>query len=75
VSPVLSLGEARENPDNTARGTFVQHAGVHQPAPAPRFSRTPGELGTPLQDEALVDHLRQHWGIDPHRVVKHLAAG
>jgi alpha-methylacyl-CoA racemase len=75
VSPVLSLGEARENPDNTARGTFVQHAGVHQPAPAPRFSRTPGELGTPLHDDALVDHLRQHWGIDPDRVVKHLAAG
>ena len=29
------------------RGTYVEHHGVVQPAPAPRFSRTPGALGTP----------------------------
>lgn len=42
--PVLGLGEAPEHPHNKARGTFVEVAGVVQPAPAPRFSRTPGEI-------------------------------
>jgi alpha-methylacyl-CoA racemase len=44
VSPVLSLDEARRHPHNAARGTFVEAFGVPQPAPAPRFSRTPGTL-------------------------------
>jgi alpha-methylacyl-CoA racemase len=45
VAPVLSLPEATAQPHLVARGTFVEHGGVLQPAPAPRFSRTPGELG------------------------------
>ena len=44
VAPVLSLGEATRHPHLVARGTFVQHGGVVQPAPAPRFSGTPGAL-------------------------------
>ena len=44
VAPVLGLGEAPNHPHNKARGTFVEVAGVVQPAPAPRFSRTPGEI-------------------------------
>jgi len=44
VSPVLSLDEARRHPHNVHRGTFVEAFGVPQPAPAPRFSRTPGSL-------------------------------
>jgi alpha-methylacyl-CoA racemase len=44
VAPVLGLGEATRHPHLAARGTFVEHGGVVQPAPAPRFSRTPGEL-------------------------------
>lgn len=47
VAPVLSLTEAQEHPHNAARQTFVQHLGVVQPAPAPRFSLTPTELTTP----------------------------
>ncbi|MFH1602906.1 MAG: CaiB/BaiF CoA-transferase family protein [Pseudomonadota bacterium] len=43
-APVLSLGEAPQHPHNKARGTFVEFAGVTQPAPAPRFSRTPGAI-------------------------------
>ncbi|GAC1541861.1 MAG: CaiB/BaiF CoA-transferase family protein [Vulcanimicrobiaceae bacterium] len=39
-APVLSLGEAPHHAHLAARGTFVQHDGVTQPAPAPRFSRT-----------------------------------
>ena len=39
-APVLSLAEAPKHPHNVARKTFVEVAGVVQPAPAPRFSRT-----------------------------------
>jgi len=45
VSPVLPLGG--DHPHLVARGTFVDHHGVRQPAPAPRFSRTPSDLGVP----------------------------
>jgi alpha-methylacyl-CoA racemase len=44
VAPVLSLAEAPEHEHNTARGTFLTRDGVVQPAPAPRFDRTPVEL-------------------------------
>jgi len=40
-SDALSFSEAREHPHNSARRSFVSVAGVAQPAPAPRFSRTP----------------------------------
>lgn len=40
-APVLSMAEAPLHPHNVARGTFLQLAGVTQPAPAPRFSRSP----------------------------------
>jgi alpha-methylacyl-CoA racemase len=46
-APVLSLREAFEHPHNRARETFVEVAGVKQPAPAPRFSRTPGAIRRP----------------------------
>ena len=42
VAPVLGLGDATRHPHLAARGTFVEHDGVVQPAPAPRFSRTHG---------------------------------
>lgn len=41
LTPVLSPWEAAEHPHNAARGTFVDIGGVVQPAPAPRFDRTP----------------------------------
>jgi alpha-methylacyl-CoA racemase len=44
TTPVLSLAEAPAHPHNTERGTFVTRDGVLQPAPAPRFSRTPAEI-------------------------------
>ncbi|MFG7946128.1 CaiB/BaiF CoA transferase family protein, partial [Streptomyces cacaoi] len=40
VAPVLSLTEAPHHPHLAARGTYVDHAGITQPAPAPRFSAT-----------------------------------
>lgn len=44
AAPVLTLDEARAHPQNAARGTYVRHEGIDQPAPAPRLSRTPGAL-------------------------------
>lgn len=41
VQPVLDLHEAPHHPHMVERGTFVEHGGVTQPAPAPRFSGTP----------------------------------
>jgi alpha-methylacyl-CoA racemase len=70
-APVLSPWEAHAHPHNQARGTFVQVAGVVQPAPAPRFSRTQATIRNPPPvagqdaDEALAA-----WGIDPDRVTR-----
>jgi alpha-methylacyl-CoA racemase len=44
-APVLTFAEAAQHGHAQARGAFVDVAGVRQPAPAPRFSRTPA--GTP----------------------------
>lgn len=44
-APVLTMKEAATHPHNAERGTFVTADGVVQPAPAPRFSRTPPALG------------------------------
>ena len=45
VAPVLSLHEAAQHPHLRARGTVVEHGGVLQAAPAPRFSGTPAVVG------------------------------
>lgn len=46
-APVLDLKEAPVHPHNIDRKTFVELDGVVQPAPAPRFSRTQGEIQGP----------------------------
>jgi alpha-methylacyl-CoA racemase len=62
-APVLTLEDAPRHVHNAARQTFVEVGGVTQPAPAPRFSATPGEIQGPPpaigahNDEALAD-----WG-------------
>ncbi len=64
VEPVLSLHEAAADPHLTARETYVAPDGLTQPAPSPRFSRTPGQLSDPPPapgqhtTEALTD-----WGL------------
>lgn len=47
VAPVHSASDVATDPHLAARGTYVEHGGVLQPAPAPRFSRTPAALGRP----------------------------
>lgn len=46
-APVLTLEEAPDHPHNVARNTFVDVAGIRQPAPAPRFSRTASHVRAP----------------------------
>jgi alpha-methylacyl-CoA racemase len=53
VAPVLTPREAAIDPHLRARGTFIDVAGAAQPAPAPRFGRTPASL-RPADDAALV---------------------
>jgi alpha-methylacyl-CoA racemase len=76
VAPVLSLLEAPAHPHNQARATFVDVGGIPQPAPAPRFSRTP--CATPAPPPAPGEHDDQvlaAWGMAPGRVAGLRAAG
>jgi alpha-methylacyl-CoA racemase len=62
-APVLSLDEAPRHPHNAARQTFVEVAGVVQPAPAPRFSATPGAIqGPPPAIGAQTQEALADWG-------------
>jgi len=47
-APVLGLGEAPQHPHNQARSSFVQVGDMQQPAPTPRFSRTPSATPKPI---------------------------
>lgn len=47
VAPILAMAEAPSHPHNRARGTFLESHGLTQPAPAPRFSATPGAIARP----------------------------
>jgi alpha-methylacyl-CoA racemase len=60
-APVLDWDEAPAHPHNRARGTFVTLQGVVQPAPAPRFSRTPPAPPAPPARDAMSGAL-ERWG-------------
>ena len=76
VAPVLSLVEAPSHPHNQARGTFVEVGGVPQPAPAPRFSRTPcATPGPPAGSGDDDGQVLAAWGVPPERVERLRAAG
>jgi alpha-methylacyl-CoA racemase len=70
-APVLTMAEAGDHPQLKARATIVEDQGVPQPAPAPRFSRTPGSIARPPAwpgqhtDEALAE-----WGFEPDELEK-----
>lgn len=65
VAPVVPLSEAPRHPHNAARGTYVEHEGLMQPAPAPRFSATPAALTTPpAESGAQTREALLAWGID-----------
>jgi alpha-methylacyl-CoA racemase len=61
VTPVLTLSEAAAHPHLVARQTFVKTDDVVQPAPAPRFSRTPSSI-RPIADGVLtLDDALTRW--------------
>lgn len=63
-APVLDMAEAPKHPHNVARETFVEVAGVVQPAPAPRFSRTPGAIqGAPVSPGSDAQAVFADWGV------------
>lgn len=65
-APVLSLAEAPTHPHNVARQTFVEVDGVVQPAPAPRFSATPGAIQWgPAPIGQNVGATLADWGVPP----------
>jgi len=75
-APVLTMAEAPLHPHNVARGSFIEVDGVVQPAPAPRFSRTPS--GVPAPPQKLGEGTRSAlaaWGIAEKRIAALLAQG
>ena len=60
-APVLTIAEAPLHPHMAARQTFVKRHGVTQPAPAPRFSRTPSTVREP--ESAAIDDLVREWRV------------
>ncbi|GJH10308.1 CoA transferase [Caballeronia novacaledonica] len=66
IAPVLSMAEAPDHPHLRARETFVENDGVMQPAPAPRFSRTPGAIQRPPPAPGEnTDAVLADWGFTP----------
>jgi alpha-methylacyl-CoA racemase len=76
VAPVLSIPEAVEHPHNVERGTFVEVAGVTQPAPAPRFGRTPPSISAPPPHAGQhTDEILAEAGLDADAIAKLHASG
>ncbi len=64
VTPVLSPWEAHNHPHHRSRKSFIEVAGLVQPAPAPRFERTPPPTpGPPVDSRASVEELLSSWGV------------
>ena len=64
-APVLNFEEAVDHPHNRARSTYIDVAGMTQPAPAPRFSRTHPEVAfAPHQPGADLEYILEEWGIE-----------
>lgn len=62
VAPVVAMREAAGHPHNVARATFVEHARVLQPVPAPRFWLTPAKLNIPpCKPGAHTDEILKEW--------------
>ncbi len=75
-APVLDLDEAPKHPHNVARQTFVDLGGVVQPAPAPRFSATPGAIqGPPPSIGAHDREALSDWGFSDAEIAGLQSAG
>jgi len=75
-APVLSMGEVRQHPHHRARGTFIDDGNTWLPAPAPRFSRTPGEVSR--HAAGIGEHTREvllEFGMEATDIERHIASG
>jgi len=76
VAPVLHFDEVLEHPHLAARRTYIDRDGVPQPAPAPRFDRTPAELPRPPAVAGQhTDEVLAEVGFDPTEIAALRAAG
>jgi alpha-methylacyl-CoA racemase len=76
VAPVLRPSEAPDHPHHRARGSFVPVGETRQPAPAPRFSRTPA--APPARPPAIGEHTDEvlaAGGFSPDEIAALRAAG
>lgn len=76
-APVLGMLEAPRHPHHVARGTFTAPGGTVQPAPGPRFSRTPGAIQRPpaLPGEHTDEVLASWLGLGSEEIRTLRAAG
>ncbi len=65
VAPVLDMGEAPSHPHAIARSSFADVEGVPQPAPAPRFDRTPNDAPRAALEDVDPSEVLTAWGADP----------
>ena len=75
-APVLTAVEATRHPHNVARGTFIDVGGITQPGPAPRLSRTPGDVRRPPAHAGQhTDEILAEAGFDDDEVAALRASG
>jgi alpha-methylacyl-CoA racemase len=64
-APVLTLDEAPKHPHLVSRATFIEVNGVTQPAPAPRFSRTPSAVQSAKEGQISLREALGRWAEQP----------
>jgi alpha-methylacyl-CoA racemase len=75
-APVLTFSEAAGHPHAVARDAHVAVGGVTQPAPAPRFSRTPGAVrGPPPERGGRGREALEDWGFTAEEVERLASLG
>jgi len=75
-APVLTMEEAPSHPHIAQRGTYTEVAGLTQPAPVPRFSRTPGAVARPPAHAGQhTDEVLGEWGVPAEVIADRRASG
>lgn len=66
-APVLTMAEAPVHPHYLARGSFIERNGVKQPAPVPRYSRTPCQVQELEGSDSDLSEILARWQPEPRR--------
>jgi alpha-methylacyl-CoA racemase len=75
-APVLRMSEALSHPHNVHRESFVEIDGIAQPAPAPRFLRTPTRVQRPpARVGEHTDEVLRDWGFSAAEIAALHTAG